>query len=960
MDETTRRVLRRALGPVLKLATSTAAIGGLLLFFGFLSQSALYGFAGLPMLTLDPTGLIEAGAAGIVESVGLVLASPARMVILTLFLAAAVALALYRDAGPVRRLLRSPGLCLALQVGLLALLASLLPALIEIAAKGSPVRWEERVRAAEEAQWEARAETPLSPTAEQERVWETTYRLESRLWTPLNWLAGWGNGPAEGPETATAGYGQPLRLARGATGKARQLYGWLFLVTVLMALVVLSLHVWRAHLDSTADSEPSEQDPSAVQRSGPRGRGPARDHVIDTCRRLVEPLLIVAAFLAVALVPAAHGVLAHGGFGHEEVIVRLRAVEECSADAGTGTAGQEAADWSELLAQGGAAPPSPPTECSGEMLDGIDEIQEQYAGALQRLIQTRPEEDEWQARLAEFQGATDFLIDSAAGSGCVIALQRVWQLRPQAAVFRRAPEAAQYFWDRWQEVQAHYSRLRFGYILQYPRGASTDKLPIFETITPQTPLRRGRWALREIRRDCIEETIVVPNPVEAHVRNVLRRVRVRPDSSAFGELGLYPHPLALRTAIELLGERSVSVDRQGVLITLTGTLAGLFHDQEPRLAREAADLLFSILVDIEAPPVHRGSAATALHLVSGPYAAARLVEALDRLGDEGMRSVGTSITAAGFLAQDAWRAHEGQRTALAEPGEEGEDDVYSDMAKRLVDYLRFVAAADDSGVSDRATACSALASTGHPAASEGILLGLEQAVAKRERVALATCITAAGKAKIERARPVLWEIVREPEPWVPAGVSRAALSQLWALGLSSEADLLFEVYLSSDRERAQGAATFLEDADARDMGELLLGCAEDPGRGFEPRRRCLYGLLLVAQFEDGDAGFADRVARLTREAESDEIKETGCMVLRELELRNGLAARFHLEDGLCDGESLVEVLGPHPFRWNRYLELEFGEAEEETYATEDPAYDPFRELLEQLEAGGLEDGSPEA
>lgn len=975
LDDTTKRVLRRALGPVIKLATSTAAIGGLLLFFGFLSQSALFGFAGLPMLTLDPASLIEAGAEGVVDSVGLTLSNPVRMSIITLLFAGAILVSLFRHRPRLRRLLGSPILCLVLQIGVLVLLASLLPAEIEIATKGSPVRWEERVREAEDARRSVRESGLLEPEAEQRQLWRTTYRLKSWLWSPLNRIAELSSGAID-PSVALESYGQPLRLSREATTSARELYGWLFLATLSLVFFALALHVWRARLMPVPEADDDEAGASDratapdEREDAKRARlsGPRRRNVVDTSRRIVEPLLVFTALLAVALLPAAHGVLTFGGFGHEEVIVRLRASETCSFG-GPGAS----VDRARSTGAGGDTEPISPERalaCSKERLAFLEHLTDGYSLSLQQVIQSWADDTESTAALDRYRIAVDLLIEEAVATSCVLALQQVWQLRPHSAVFERTPEAAQYFWDRWQDIQAEHSLLRFGYILDYPRGKKDDQLAIFETLTPQTPLRRGRWILREIPRTCIEETIVVPSVVEmkSKLESAARRLRVKSDSEAVEDLGRYLHPITLRTVVELLRDPTPSLGRQGVLITLTGTLAGLFTEQEPTLAREATDILQSILVNREMPLNHRRSAASALRLVSGTYAASKWVETLEELGDQEMRSVGTSITTAGYLARDAWLAHEESQHPRADHRDRApspDENPYRVLATRIVEHLEFIIKDEDSTEEERAAACTALFAAGQTQATQAVVAGLRTAHRKREPAALATCITAAGNAGIDEARPILREILLHPEEWFPEEVVSASLQQLFRLGLTDEADTVLALYLSDDAGRAAHAAMFIEDVDPRSAGDRLFACAEDDSRTPEMRRRCLHGLLLTDDFEDGDGGFADRAVLLTDPAEADPIRESACMVLREFRARKGIAARFALERRVC-GEISTDQLSSDTYeRWGEYVEgaralVDSGSAAAEPTLDPIPEEGDLDELLRQREAeiGRLGDDPP--
>lgn len=833
-DPAEKSLFQQTFGPALKLAGRTALIGALLLFFGFLSQSALFRFAGLPLLSADPTAWVEAGAMALVDSFGQALSGFFRPFLVVVLLGGGLLLWLFRERPKLRRLASAPLLCLVTEVVFLVLAVTLVVGLIGLAQRADPARWEGRVEMAREVRDEALTEGRWSPTDLHEAVWRTTYEITSPPWTLLNSLARFNakNGAASSLVGSRHSlhtprpYGEPLRLSPAAGEAARELYGWVFLTGFLLAGLVLAVRLWSRWL---AEDVPESSDvPRGVDHDLLGRLRIEPTHVSAATRRFVEPLLTLAAVLVIALLPVAHGVLAQPGIGHEEVIVRLKDQESCAPDG----EGDPPATEHSSEGEGRNGPDDTRNaeqvsarviheRCSRGKLDALASVGFDYASSLLLVLSTRPGPAREQV-MGDYRDATDKLMDSALEQACVGAFQQVWQLRPHPAVYARDPVAAQYFWDRWQEVQARASNLRFGKILHYPRGAQLEKLPLFETVTNQTPLHRGRWALRELRRECVEETIVVPDLVHAHLDSVIRTLTANPDSPAFRELNLYVHPATLQAAIDLLERRIMSSDAQGVLITLTGTLAGVFKDYEPDLVDRAEKDLQAILLDADASLFHRRSAATALHLVGGAHGARALAEALDAIGEpEAANRLGPIITSAGYLAQDVWSTLEELggtdldrlppgACAAELPGPDGYRDLRQ-VGTRLNCFLRHVATdpvitADSS---NRASACTALELARRGGAGRDILRTAEMALEGRDPVTLGTCVSALGSARVREGRELLRTVSRQADPWVPTDVRQVALSALYSLGLDEEVEVILALYLGDENEFVAQAAAYL-------------------------------------------------------------------------------------------------------------------------------------------------------
>ncbi|HEY5955688.1 MAG TPA: hypothetical protein VIV60_04005 [Polyangiaceae bacterium] len=917
---------------VLKIAGSTAALAGLLIFFGYLSQSALYGFAGLPMLSLDYTAMVEAGASALVDSIRLTLANGTRGTVLFLGLLISIALWLYREHPRMSRMTRSIRLCLSVQLATLFVVFSLVAAMVVIARQASPARRAETAQQVERTMAELQRERGLGLARESEERWKVTYQIQGGIvGSALDWLSRRSTpvdpSPSDGHLQTISPYGQSLRLCPAAQKRAEDMYGWLFFSAFGLAAAALGNSLWRRWLQGTLAPSP---DATSTQR---RSVDPTL--MLDVCQRLVEPLNIAAAVLAVALLPVSHGVLAHPGIGHEEVIVQLKNSHECRlegttpkasplpadatrdsepAPANSGASVRNAPGLGGMPMASKAGAESPVTRiCTQEQLDSFEQPKIKYANSMRDLLQTHPGEDEYDQLLARLQRSTDDLLSDAAKAGCGGILQAAWLLRPHPAVFVRAPEGAQYFWARWNELLAQSGNLHFGHILHYPRGTMQERLVLFETQVEKTPLTAGHWSIREIRRDCIENTVVVPDLVRIQLDRLVDTLRQEPQNAkAMAGLFLYLQPASLEAALQVWTNSAIPFTRRGTLITQLGTMAGVFRDYESVLVEQAIQLLAGVLGDTSQTEEHRSAAATALHLVGGRQAA----EALAGLArkDPNLVQLPTTITAAGFLGQDMAQELEKVRRTLGPT-----TDVHGlrEVHDGLREFLR--EAAKHASGSIRGTACTALRLSSHPAAGKDILAAAENAFATKDDVALGPCVSALGKLNVQNGRALLRSVSTLNDSWLPREVRRAAFSALYALRMEEEDATIFGLYVGENQEMSNLAASMLEDASEERLGPRLIACATDRSIPNEKRQRCLHGLLLIDKDDDGDAGLVAAVITLLHDAQlPSALHFTGCKVLREFRCRGGQVARYAADcrEAQCD-ESAKE---DQRTRWKQYLD----------------------------------------
>jgi hypothetical protein len=943
---------------VLLAAGSATSVASLLLFFGYLSHTSLLASAGLPMLSFDYMAMIEAGAAGVVESIGLGLRG-GRTDLVLLLIGLALALWVLRDTRWIKRLALSPRMCLVVQLGLLLAAGALMTAQVGIAQLASAGRRPDQ---------EARARRVAADYADaglveqHERIWETTYIPEGLAGQVLGALAMPEAGDLEGREGLSS-YGQRLRPSIRAQWRAEDVFGWLVLIVLVFSAALVLMRHWRLWLkrqmaEQRGDERRGTEGPAPKARSARfkrlsaalRKRTPApvrrvitklqqrwqsrttrladwvpAERALAACAWITEPLALLVVMILLGLLPVAHGVLAQPGVGREAVFVRLKDSPDCrssakvveapkgspetAAPAGPGAPPSPAlglatdpppavgADLEALLKRlpgedevKGPAPAGAPGACTQAQLDQIEPGLRKVASLMRKIIQTREAARVREQYLSDFKKALDEALDATYALNCLGAVQRLWQLRPHPALAARAPDVVDYFWVRWEE-RAAASLLRHGRLLTYPRGADGDRVSLLEAISERTPLQVGRWALQEVDRTCMDQVEVVPSAqftaagVVSEIQRIARDSEFTLNSDQSANIELYLQPEALEVVLDLLQRDRMLVSKVGPLITTLGTLAGAFAETHPDLARRAVAHLAETLRGEGRSATIRGTAATSLSLIRNLEAAEALADALDHIGwQEVEDELGTTITAAGFLAGDV---------------RHGRDFDHHRHFRALMVHLRLVSflveiSRTQTG-SHRATACSSLSFSGAEVANTAIREALRLALQAEDALAAGRCITATGlTAAADRpgSQDDLWAVVQSSRDITLRGAALAALH----LTGDQQVERWVEVFRQPPDEAVLATLAAFSNLDASRLGQRLLACAENEKERLVLRRRCMLGLVLTGDHEEGE----ELVSRLATLAQHrgligvSDLGEDARLILAVLQQRGAHAARTAL------------------------------------------------------------------
>ncbi|MDA8016422.1 MAG: hypothetical protein MPN21_03150 [Thermoanaerobaculia bacterium] len=939
------RFLRRLFGPLLALLGGTTTVAAILLGFGFLAQSGLFGFAGLPRLASDPQNLVEAGAVAVVETVPLALME-SRLLVAVSGLIVACVLIWLRETRFVRRFYRSPITFFACQIVVLGFAASTLGALIDTAQKGSPSGREIVRQAAREARQNSRANMELTSSwnfvQEEEAAWAATWRLTKPrpLAGILNRLAG------EQATTETGGgsvwssslLGRPLRLSPQSRLAARELYGWLALTTLLLIPTAGIIAAWRRALPESptswsecrwVSSKSSPVQTTTSQEATSKWKKAAvslskwllrpltwivrspLDSLLLSSRFLVEPLILTSCVACLLLLPLGYGVLAESSIGREEVQVILResnwqtgrsclkdwdAAGRSSSPAKTpapdGHSATQANDPSIALDTTLIKLNQPVRRCSARALQTLEESIIDYLHNLTSYLTQHPTDSEAQRALDKVKSSIDALLETATRLGCTGAYRRIWEFRPHPALMTTAPRAAEYFWDRWLELQ-DTSAVRFGYILSYPRGEE-GFLTLLEPLADPVPPEPGRWDLRIIPMSCVENTLVLEDPTARHTEQVLNRIKLSakdPSEREFRRLGL--HPGTLEAVGFLVSHAAVPNEIRGGLTTRAGVLLRAFSRHEPIQSDVLLGELVRIASDPQFPRDHRRAAVTALRMAGDHQAASSLLKVVDilRFADSResrslenvLKELPEVITQAGFLLAE-----------LEKHGMEADLPTAVQISRHLEELLRTAILSDSSMLVS--AACSVV-----PVKSQGlethITSAIRSGIQKPDRALVLPCIQALGSAgQTKESRELLWTMVANRQ--LPEAYRYAALSSLYSRGIQEDSELLLGLFRDEQESLAHLFGRYIEDLDSDLAGPLLLADVAEGFRENTPKntarlRRSGLGLLLLDSSEDGDNGMARRLAAMLDQstaARSSTATSEVCRVLTELSLRNGLVA----------------------------------------------------------------------
>ncbi len=235
----------RRLSGFVKLLGGAAGVGTALLVVGFLSRTGSYGVAGLPMISMDPTALVEVGAAATVDALSVVFGSWLRVGVLILGLLAAMAAVMLKDHPTVVRWLSRRNLALVFSVICLAVAVDLLIGLVGVARLADPNN-RPAVRADLVETIEEDRESIFWSTQKEIRTTErATVPTESRLLSTLQ-FTGLLNGSSRTANSTSSGYS----IRRGAVRhEARELFGWVVIWLVILCELAVAVRAWRGWLE---------------------------------------------------------------------------------------------------------------------------------------------------------------------------------------------------------------------------------------------------------------------------------------------------------------------------------------------------------------------------------------------------------------------------------------------------------------------------------------------------------------------------------------------------------------------------------------------------------------------------------------------------------------------------------------------------------------------------------------
>lgn len=718
----------------LKYVLTGGAVVGFLMAYGFLSETAAFQYLGLPQLQSDTMELVEQGGRNLVDSFG-TLGYGLGLGLLGYFL---LVLWLWwrRDRSPrLRELILNTRSLRYAQVAILVVLFLALASLVELRALtttgGATITLAEReasVRAAhrQRPNWDPRQEFARLEAHDFEVGpvrWGCGW-LESLVSPDHDWWSEAPPGPVAkffdlhcftardyaahpsrqgaGGDALFAGLdAEPVGIHKRRTAEARLAargqFGLLFAALLALCLSAYLLTLWRAWLAARPLPAPADV---------------TRDSVFDASRHLAEPLIWALLLACLGLLPGAYGVLASGKVGMQEVMVRLK--NQGPSKDGPGCVGIESHGGAHRATVAGDEAYIATTDvltCKRGELEDFERSITDYQRAWQDLYQVRVSEaDKYQARTEALIDAADAVVSALQQSRCPEAFTRFWRVLPREAQFATRPEAAQYVWERWTELQRDRSLVRFGTLVTYPRGGNKDRLLLADLLALPSASQPIRVSLQPVPLACAQSVDPLPELERSAIRDVLTRIYASPTTAAnlvvFERL---PGEAALRAMQRLYRDAVIPLHLRGVLGTQIGTQAGMLRETHPLLHAEAVDLLAEELDcslqasstgrQVRGPdspgadgateglqgdcqqegraPLARAaglSTATALHLAGGEYAALRVARLLCqymsggsaeecrslRRGAEAPGTVdaelsnefGSLVTAAGFLAGD--------------------------------------------------------------------------------------------------------------------------------------------------------------------------------------------------------------------------------------------------------------------------------------------------------------------
>lgn len=990
-------------GRFFTLFGSAALVVAFLIYAGFLSEYGAFRLAGLPRLNMTLTSLTEQGAEVLIDSFAL-LASGLRVYVV--FVGLALVVTLWGWHGSVRLKLWAesvPAYWVA-RIALLVLAILVFGSTVERAQRSLSGAHYSRP-AIESALIDAYAGRDFPTPYERELAIERqTYELRG-YWVP-NWgsrldiafqdlLAKFGIAHASSDQSDRVS-GIELRRLPEARAAARHVFGWISVSVLGLVFGIVLLGWWSRWLrqEQSTSSEAGDTPPLPAVKdpSQPKGNpliwplraleraahllGPSVNQPME---RLLAPLTVLLAVFSIALLPLAHGLLAREALGAETVMVYLKAEPASGKESESGKSNQGTADESEddsiqggtaeSLKPSGASPddlrPSPTRRlnCNANSGPQLEKPLEDYAKSLRNLLQERPTESGFDDRKAAVRAAIDVVMNAAIGTNCADVVSELWAARPPTGLSVQFPEVAQVYKRAFDRVQATYN-VRVGTLLGYPRDA--QGLTLANSIVPLPLALGGQSSVLELPRKLVEESIVIPDIKLRRLLEVRRVLSVDPDSNLKGQLLFSSGGESLGVAIQLLTGGKLHANASGVAVTAIGTMAAVATVERPEAATRAIDLLADLAArrpsDFwpEKSDDIRGTAVSALHLAGNPYGAHRFIEALkeDAEGAKNCSSgadtglaplpcLTTVPTAAGFVFQDL----------VTEIQNFQPDRVPARLTRdreALLDVMVDIVTRPDVRDDVRGAACTAIGFGGKIVAKKELQDRYWKEITSRPvaQVPFSAPICLSRTTVLGLERGPLREHLRNIAtgasleglaPGIRRTMRLTALISLLDLGLSSESELLLNLYIGTDNPEASDLAglaiSMFKEVEPESMAKRLVECARDPQRKDATRSRCLHGIEVLNDNFEGDDGTAAKIYALA--ASDPALAGDSCSALLALKQRGSKwLARLPETDELmrrCMGNNAKAAGSASKDRSDRATRL--------------------REMLEKLEAEKLAPGT---
>jgi cytochrome c biogenesis protein CcmG/thiol:disulfide interchange protein DsbE len=927
----------------LRLIGGIASVTGFLFAFGYLSERALFNFAGLPMLSLDYGATVETGANALIESLGLIVNDVGRGLFVGSVILLWIGVLIWHDRITwLSRLLKSPTACAVFQAAMCIIVSLQLVGLLAITKLADQHEQDELSRDVRAQIEDLRRSEAWTPRREGELIARASYPTAG-LFLPIGIaFTRWEHD--DDAENSVLAPGFPLRRFRADRANARTLYSWAFILSVTLVSLSFVARWWRRRLQ-------------AVERNSASAVGPNLSRWSDKfrlvqvpvqrlwliCAYVIEPLILALGLVSFILLPTAYGILINSFIGEERVIVRLkdRCIERIDPPAlltSEEPAQRDDPDPLRALRAAAGLPEEPHAvkrtsrsaepqkpirlhECDGKSDERADGLASDALQAMLEVLIERDHGSESIESVDKFKRKIDVLVAWTMQTGCRAGLDALRRLRPVSGLYAATPEVSEYIVRQWLEMQSRYDVTRSGYILRYPRGDDRDSIMLFDSLVERSAANSGRWLIETIPRDCIGEILVAPDPLaEAITRMADANMDLKGGAGADKSYGALKNvlfavdPRFVESAIGRVerGASGLSTELD-VQITLIGSHLAALGDAEPTLTMRSTTVLIDILKDSSRNQGTRAVAAAALELIGGPWAASQVAPELAALISAPTEVVAHIVKASGRLAGD----YRGWLTQYSEP------DVAREKLRPFEEFLTHIASDMSISSTTRGRAVVALGQGGF-ADSVPVITAAEAMCPPSSRNFLALCaIGALATLGAEDGRTFMRRLALNAENLYAADVRGEALKGLYRLGVSQEHELFLGLVRSAntDVKVAGQAIEYLEDLDPRAALEELLGCLESNEVPLGERLICARSLPLLAKSYDlGDwtveklvssmRGLKELASRNFDSKDSDlldELQTAVCVGLVKLQLDASNAAEEAL-NGMARCEREVEII----------------------------------------------------